>query len=130
MGAQESKIPAPEQFRTKYSPSVSQHLGRRNACTWNVMVLVWRVMSPLQTTYLSVTRLEQALQTFHQINRLMTIKSEHTPIAGRPFHRKFLGHIVLNRLIFRYPRRIEPALRGVQLAIKPGEVIAVTGPSG
>src|SRR5256885_14375572 len=37
MGAQESKIPAPEQFRTKYSPSVSQHLGRRNACTWNVM---------------------------------------------------------------------------------------------
>ena len=95
-----------------------------------VMVLVWRVMSPLQTTYLSVARLEQALQTFHQINRLMTIKSEQAPIAGRPFHRQFLGHIVLNRLVFRYPRRIEPALRGVQLAIKPGEVIAVTGPSG
>ena len=95
-----------------------------------VMVLVWRVLSPLQTTYLSVTRLEQALQTFHQINRLMTIKSEYAPIAARPFHRQFLGNIVLNRLVFRYPRRTEPALRGVQLQIKTGEVIAVTGPSG
>ena len=95
-----------------------------------VMALVWRVLSPLQTTYLSVARLEQALQTFHQINRLMTIKGEHAPIAARTFHRQFLGNILLSRLVFRYPRRTEPTLRGIQLKIKSGEVVAVTGQSG
>src|SRR6266850_2577741 len=37
MGAQESEIPFPEQFCAKYRPSVSRHLGRRDARTWNTM---------------------------------------------------------------------------------------------
>ena len=36
----------------------------------------------------------------------------------------------MNRLVFRYPRSPEPTLRGIQLQILPGEVIAITGKSG
>ena len=55
------------------------------------MALVWRVLSPLQSTYLSMPRLEQALQTFKQIDRLMKIRSERDVRAPRSFFRQFSG---------------------------------------
>ncbi len=94
------------------------------------MALVWRVLSPLQSTYLSLPRLEQALQTFGQIDRLMKIRSERNVRTQRAFFRKFKGKIAIQRLAFRYPQRAEAVLRGIQLEIKPGEMIAVTGASG
>jgi ATP-binding cassette subfamily C protein LapB len=95
-----------------------------------VMALVWRVLSPLQTTFLTLTRLEQAIQTFKQVNRLMEIGVERNPDQRLSFHRKFKGGINLSRLVFRYPRSAEPTLRGIQLQIMPGEVVAITGKSG
>jgi len=94
------------------------------------MALVWRVLSPLQSTYLSIPRLEQAIQTFKQIDRLMKIRSERNVRAPRSFFRQFKGKIILQRLAFRYPQRPEAVLRSVQLEIKPGEMIAITGASG
>jgi ABC-type bacteriocin/lantibiotic exporter with double-glycine peptidase domain len=95
-----------------------------------VMALVWRVLSPLQSTYLSVPRLVQAMQTFRQVDRLMKIRGERNTQAAPTFHRRFKGKISLQRLVFRYPQRPEPVFRGVQLDIKPGQMIAVTGASG
>jgi ATP-binding cassette subfamily C protein LapB len=94
------------------------------------MALVWRVLSPLQSTYLSLPRLEQALQTFKQIDRLMKIRSERSARPTRSFFRKFDGKITIQRLAFRYPQRPEAVLRSIQLDIKPGEMIAITGASG
>lgn len=95
-----------------------------------VMALVWRVLSPLQTTFLTLTRLEQAILTFKLVNRLMEIGVERNPEQRRSFHHKFKGEISLNRLVFRYPRSAEPILRGIQLRVMPGEAIAITGRSG
>jgi len=94
------------------------------------MALVWRVLSPLQSTYLSLPRLEQALQTFKQIDRLAKIRSERNVRTSRSFFRKFSGKVSIQRLAFRYSQRHEAVLRGVQLEIKPGEMIAITGASG
>src|SRR3984893_13945883 len=94
------------------------------------MALVWRVLSPLQSTYLSLPRLEQALQTFKQIDRLMKMRGERNVHAPRSFFRQFKGKITLQRLAFRYPQRPEAVLRSIQLEIRPGEMIAVTGASG
>jgi ATP-binding cassette subfamily C protein LapB len=94
------------------------------------MALVWRVLSPLQSTYLSLPRLEQALQTFKQIDRLMKIRSERSARAPRSFFRRFKGRIAIQRLAFRYPQRPEAVLRSIQLEIKPGEMVAITGTSG
>jgi ATP-binding cassette, subfamily C, bacterial LapB len=94
------------------------------------MALVWRVLSPLQSTYLSLPRIAQSLQTFSQIDRLMKIRSERGTRAPRYFFREFRGKVSVQRLAFRYAQRPEAVLRGVQLEIKPGEMIAITGPSG
>jgi ATP-binding cassette, subfamily C, bacterial LapB len=94
------------------------------------MALVWRVLSPLQSTYLSLPRLEQAFQTFKQIDRLMKIRSERNIRLPRSFFRKFKGKITIQRLAFRYPQRPEPVFRSIQLEIKPGEMVAITGTSG
>jgi ATP-binding cassette, subfamily C, bacterial LapB len=95
-----------------------------------VMSLVWRVLSPLQSVFLSMTRFDQAIQTVQQINRIMSLQTETGSIAARSFQRLFHGHVILSRLVFRYPRRTEPALRGIQLDIKAGQIVAITGPSG
>ena len=95
-----------------------------------VMALVWRVLAPLQQTFLSLGRLGQILQSFQQINRLMRIRLERRPGVLSSFYRSFSGALSIMQLSFRYPGRQEPALRGVQFTVKPGEVIAITGPSG
>ena len=109
--------------------SVSKGLMTSGALI-GTMALVWRVLSPLQSTYLSLPRIEQALQTFKQIDRLMKIRSERDARAPRSFFRQFRGKVSVQRLAFRYAQRPEAALRGVQLDIKPGEMIAITGASG
>ncbi len=79
------------------------------------MALVWRVLSPLQSTYLSLPRVEQALQTFKQIDRLMKIPKERNTHTSRSFFRTFKGKIALQRLAFRYPQRSTATLRNIEL---------------
>jgi len=94
------------------------------------MALIWRVLSPLQSTYLSLPRIEQATQTFKQIDRLVRIRSERDGHARRSFFRQFKGKISAQRLAFRYAQRPEAVLRNIQIEIRPGEMVAITGPSG
>ncbi len=94
------------------------------------MALIWRVLAPVQSTYLSLPRIEQAMQTFKQIDRLVKIRSERHAHAQRSFFRHFKGKISTQRLAFRHAQRPEAVLRNIQLQIKPGEMIAITGSSG
>jgi len=40
------------------------------------------------------------------------------------------GEVAFENVAFTYPTRVEPALAGIDLRIKPGETLALAGPSG
>ena len=40
------------------------------------------------------------------------------------------GEVTFEDVSFTYPTRVEPALAGIDLAIRPGETLALVGPSG
>lgn len=94
------------------------------------MALVWRLLSPIQAAFLGLNRIEQVKQSLAQVNQLMRLQVEREPGQHNSFYRNFKGQITFNKVSFRYTPRAEPALVGVDFAVKPGEMIAVTGSSG
>lgn len=95
-----------------------------------VMALVWRVLSPIQSAFLSLNRLEHVKQSFVQVNALMRLKLEREPGKVPTIYRKFQGAISFSRVGFRYTPKSEPALMGMTLDIEPGQIVAITGDSG
>lgn len=98
-------------------------IGALIAC----MALVWRVLSPLQNLFLTLTRLEQTVNSLKQINHLMRLPSEADPDPSSLTQRNFAGHIKIDRVSFRYKPDGEPALLGAGFEINPGEFLAVMG---
>lgn len=95
-----------------------------------IMMIVWRILTPIQIAFLSLNRIGQLKQTVKQLDRLMTIKRERR-FKGRPNSlRKFEGNVKFENVSFRYGPRSEPALKGVSFDIKHGEVVAITGATG
>lgn len=96
-----------------------------------VMALTWRVLAPLQLGIAALARLTQIRQSVAQIDNLLKIKPELTDRAAPSVvQRVFRGQISLNRVSLRYRPDAEPALLGVDLAVRPGEMVGLAGPSG
>ncbi|MGI9415269.1 MAG: peptidase domain-containing ABC transporter [Hyphomicrobiales bacterium] len=95
-----------------------------------VMALVWRVLAPLNSAFLSINRLGQVVQTFRQVNSLMRLPIERVPGKVPSFYRAFTGAVTVSRVGFRYTPRAEPALVGATMEIPPGQFVVLTGPSG
>lgn len=95
-----------------------------------IMALIWRVLSPLQAAFMSLNRLTQLVLSIRQINRMMQIPIERAPGKLPTIFRELKGSVDISQVSFRYTSRGEPVLRGVSLAVKPGELVAITGGSG
>lgn len=95
-----------------------------------IMALVWRILSPLQSAFLSLNRISQTTRSFKQINILMRMATERQPGQLPTFYRKFNGKITFQQVSFRYAPNTEQALRNISLQIEPKKFIAVTGASG
>ncbi|MBF0427788.1 MAG: ATP-binding cassette domain-containing protein [Magnetococcales bacterium] len=94
------------------------------------MVLVWRVLAPIQSAFIAMTRLEQVRSSVTQINSLMNVTPEREEYAAIEPIKTFKGHISFVRVSIRYVPEAEPALMGVTFDVNPGQVIAVIGPNG
>jgi ABC-type bacteriocin/lantibiotic exporter with double-glycine peptidase domain len=95
------------------------------------MALTWRVLAPLQLGIATLQRLTQIRQGIAQIDQLLRLKPELTDRAAPAVvQRVFRGQITLNRVSLRYRAEAEPALLGVDLAVKAGEMVGLAGHSG
>ena len=91
------------------------------------MMLVWRVLGPLRSGFDSMPRFAQVKRNIQQLNKLMMLSDERsTKVIQTPF-RKIQGSISFDRVSMRYSPQSDPALLGVSVEIKAGEIIAVVG---
>ena len=95
-----------------------------------IMMIVWRILSPIQIAFLSLNRIGQLKQSVVQLDRLMKIDRERR-FKGRPNSlRKFEGGIKFENVSFRYGPKAEPVLKGVNFEVNHGELVALTGSTG
>lgn len=94
------------------------------------MALVWRVLAPLEMSFISMTRFAQVNAALRDINELMRMPGEREPSALDVAIRAFKGRVTFSRVSLRYPNQAEPAVMGLSFDIPPGQVVAITGASG
>lgn len=94
------------------------------------MALVWRVLTPLQNTFLALTRLTNIRRTISQINQLMRLDTERDSGHSHLLMSHFSGQIDIDRISFRYAPNANPALLGAALVAQPGQLLAVIGGTG
>ena len=94
-----------------------------------VMALGWRALSPIQSGFLALGRVEQIRSAIRQIDNLMRVPLERVPGTVPP-RRTISGGITFSFVSHRYSAESDPVLFGVNIDIKPGEIIAVTGTNG
>ncbi len=93
------------------------------------MMMLWRIMAPLQVCCAAMTRLQQLMAGTQQVQRLLQMPLEtpgDTPVPSL----QFKGHVTFSRVTLRYSTEAEPALLGVSFDVKPGQVVAIKGLNG
>nr|WP_321446195.1 ABC transporter transmembrane domain-containing protein [uncultured Cohaesibacter sp.] len=95
-----------------------------------IMALIWRVLSPLQNAFLSLSRVGKLIEAVRLVNNLMRMKPEREPGTVPSISRSFEGHITTKNLSFRYAQASDAAIKSANITINPGELVAITGPSG
>jgi ATP-binding cassette subfamily C protein/ATP-binding cassette subfamily C protein LapB len=95
-----------------------------------LMAIVWRILSPIQTAFLNLNRIFQAIDTARQVNQVMQLPQESVSGEVRKFFRRIRGDITLENVGYRYATQGSPALRGVDLSISAGEFVVLSGPPG
>ncbi|GAB6051587.1 hypothetical protein JCM17960_04070 [Magnetospira thiophila] len=94
------------------------------------MILVWRILGPMQTGFLTMTQIEQVRASVRQIDNLMQLKPERDPNTKIQPLKRFKGAVSFSRVSLRYSPDADPALVGVTFDVAPGELCAVIGPNG
>ncbi len=89
-----------------------------------------RALGPLTQLSGLLTRYQQARVTMDSVDQMMELPQERHE-DERPLTRQTLqGAIECRQLDFSYPNQQNPALKGLNLVIRPGEKVGIIGRSG
>lgn len=94
------------------------------------MMLVWRIIAPMQICCASITRLQQLKNSIAQVKRLLSFPPEKNPYKPVTDSLKPKGRITFHRVSLRYTPEMEPSLLGVSFDVMPGQVVAIRGANG
>ncbi len=94
------------------------------------MAMCWRVLNPMNQAFLSITQVAQSRTVIDQINALMKVPLEREPGNLPKITRDITGDLKISSLVLRYPGATEASLKGLDLTVREGEMVAITGPSG
>lgn len=95
-----------------------------------VMMVVWRVLAPIQTIFLTSNQLINARDAVRQIDGLMQLPTDRAYDRAPSLFRQFRGEVRVEGMSFRYPKAADWSLRGVSFKAPPGELIGVAGAVG
>jgi ATP-binding cassette subfamily C protein/ATP-binding cassette subfamily C protein LapB len=93
------------------------------------MIIIWRVLAPIQQMFLMLSRYTEMAQTVTQIDGMMRLPSSSQGETGL-VRRRFSGRIGFDRVSFRYQGAPQGTLQGLSFTIEPGTFVAVRGASG
>ncbi len=94
------------------------------------MMLVWRVLTPMQAIVNSLIRIRFIFRSIAQVHKLVRTPPEGKLTAVDPELFRLKGDISFNGVGLRYTGEQGPIISGMNLQIKAGEIIAVAGGSG
>ncbi|MEI6986013.1 MAG: ATP-binding cassette domain-containing protein [Rhodospirillaceae bacterium] len=94
------------------------------------MILTFRLMGPLQGSFMSLATMFRVVRSVRQIDNLMKLRVERNPSEPIQSPPVFKGEVLFNRVSFRYGNEADPALLGVSVRIPPGHVAAIAGRNG
>lgn len=94
------------------------------------LLLLWRILGPLQTLGVNVPRLLQIRRTFQQIDRLMEIETERERALGLGSPDEMKGSVKFSRVGLRYSKISDPVFAGLSFTIEPGQLAVIAGGNG
>lgn len=93
------------------------------------IMLSWRVIIPLQTLFLAISRARQIVDSVAQLHRLQALAEEARPAPDAPRAKGHGRTLRLDGVVLRVPGG-GTLLAGASLALPEGARVALTGPSG
>lgn len=93
------------------------------------MIIIWRVLAPIQQLFLMLARYTEMGQMMTQIDGMMRLPSS-VQVDESLVKRSFSGQITFDRCSFRYQGSPQATLQGLSFTIEPGTFVALKGHSG
>ncbi len=94
------------------------------------MMLVWRVLTPLQAICNSLVRIRYIFRSISQVHKLIKTPPEGKIATVDISPTQLKGEIGFNGVGLRYTSERSPIFSGLNFNIKSGEAIAIAGSSG
>lgn len=93
----------------------------------SILAALYMVFSPIKKISEAYTSLQEARASIERIDTILDVKHED---KGKTVIREFRDSIRFEHVSFVYPGSSVPVLKGIDLEIRHGEILAVVGHSG